>query len=295
MNDPHYRIHSMTAFAREETTAAWGGLSVEMRSLNQRYLEIHPRLPEDFRSLEPAIRKQLQQAMSRGKVEVFLRFHPAHESGDAPLVLNETLARSLVDSLPALQAMAPGLQPASVGDLLRVPGLLRPEAPAMADIHRAAQELLDRVLQGLLQARAQEGRQIAEMIAGRLTQMQAICRELVQWLPEVRRQLKVRMEQRLAEMQVELDPGRVEQEFVLQAMKLDVDEELDRLQMHIQAMQALLGQRGPVGRKMDFLAQEMNREANTLGSKSVDARLSNAAVELKVLIEQIREQVQNIE
>ncbi len=295
MNDPQYRIHSMTAFAREEISAAWGSLSLEMRSLNQRYLEIHPRLPEDFRPLEPAIRKRLQQALGRGKVEVFLRFHPAHESGDAPLVLNETLARSLADSLPALQALAAELQPASVGDLLRFPGLLRPEAPAMEAVYQAAETLLDTVLQGLLQARAQEGRDIAGMIAERLAQMRTIHQQLCQWLPEVRQQLRTRMEQRLAEMQLELDPGRVEQEFVLQAMKLDVDEELDRLRMHIQAMESLLGQAGPVGRKMDFLAQEMNREANTLGSKSTDARLSNAAVELKVLIEQIREQVQNIE
>ncbi len=289
------KIHSMTGFARREVSGDWGSLSVELRSLNQRYLEILPRLPEEFRPLEPALRARLQQRLGRGKVEVQLRFHPAHETGQAPLQLNETLARSLARALPALNELLPGLQPAGVGDLLRFPGLLQPESPAMDEVRRQAETALEAALKDLLQARAEEGRRLAEMIDERLQQIESLHHRLCRWLPEIRQQLRERMQQRLSELQVELDPGRVEQEFVLQAMKLDVDEELDRLSMHVQAMRELLTHSGPVGRKMDFLAQEMNREANTLGSKSVDARLSNAAVELKVLIEQIREQVQNIE
>ncbi len=296
MNCKRYTVHSMTGFARRESRADWGSLSVELRSLNQRFLEIHPRLPENLRELEPEVRRAVHQRLARGKVEVSLRFVPASEQGQAPLHLNETLARSLLDALPRLHAMAPDLNAPGMGDLLRFPGLFQPEPPAMDRVLAEARALLDEAVESLLQARADEGSRLAELIAERLEQVRRLEAEVRQRLPEIRRQLRERLERKLAEWRSDaLSAERLEQEFVLQAMKLDVDEELDRLILHVQAMSDLLQQQGPVGRKMDFLAQEMNREANTLGAKSVDQRVSTIAVELKVLIEQIREQVQNIE
>lgn len=289
------QVQSMTAFARAESSGDWGQVSLEMRSLNQRFLEINPRMPEEFRALESIFRERLQQKLSRGKVDFQFRYKPASELGEAALQLNDKLINSLLPALEKLKQAMPDAEPISLGQLMTYPGLLQSEQTAQEVLHDHAKTLFDEALVQLIKARRAEGEKLADMINSRLLEMAEIAKGMRTILPEIRQQVRARLEQKLNEISTELEPGRIEQEFVIQAQKLDVDEELDRLEMHIDEVSRLLAHSKPIGRKLDFLAQELNREANTLGSKSNDPRTTAAAVDLKVLIEQIREQVQNIE
>ena len=288
-------IRSMTGFARVERQFDFGHLSWEMRSVNHRYLEFGLRLPEEFRSLEADIRKCLGQYLSRGKIDATLRFNAALGATGSSLKLNLPLARELLGVQQELAGLAAVEQQADINQILDWPGLIEEKRPNLVPLRAAAMELLAEAAQQLQASRSREGEQMANAIRERLQGVAALTRRVKAWLPEIRTALKQRMLDRIADVQQPLEPGRIEQEVAFLVQKMDVDEELDRLDAHIKEAYRVLDLKEPVGRRLDFLLQEFNRESNTLSSKSVDQRTSKAAVDLKVLIEQMREQVQNVE
>ena len=288
-------IRSMTAYAAREQTSPAGRLGWELRSVNQRYLDLSLRLPEDFRALEPDIRERFKARLSRGKIEATLRFHADPASAAASLSLNTELAASLgrvLDEISRTTGTSADPDPAR---LLDWPGLVNQERPDVQTERRLALELLDQALDGLVEARESEGGAITAMLEDRLDRILREVTGVREQLPAIREGLERRFRDRLAAIEHPVDPGRIEQEIVLQLQKLDVDEELDRLEAHVAEIRRALDSGEPVGRRLDFLMQELNREANTLGSKATAAGTNQAAVELKVLIEQMREQVQNVE
>ncbi|MFN3843198.1 YicC/YloC family endoribonuclease [Rehaibacterium terrae] len=286
-------IRSMTAFAAGERSTPWGVLGCELRAVNHRFLELGVRLPEELRALEPALRERVGQKVARGKVDLTLRYRPATGRG-AELRVNHRLVGQLSELSLDLGSRFPGLR-VDLTELLRFPGVLEEEELDAASLQAEALALLETTLADFVAAREREGAKLGELMRERLERIAAIVGEVRGWLPEIRAGLRQKLDARLAELKQPLDPGRLEQELVLQLQRLDVDEELDRLATHVEEARRVLGLPEAVGRRLDFLLQEFNREANTLGSKSVDARTSQSSVELKVLIEQLREQVQNIE
>ena len=288
-------IRSMTAYAQRSVQTRRGRLTWELRSVNQRYLELSLRLPEDFRQLEPDMRQAFKQRLNRGKVEAGLRFQADAVVESADLKLNETLAESLGRLVRQLGRHSGGAAEPDMVHLLSWPGLVIQERPDFESERAAAVELLDAALTALVEARAQEGAAIAEMIGARLDGIEVQIEQVRAHLPEIRSALDQRFRDRLAALDSAVEPGRIEQEVVLQLQKLDVDEELDRLGVHVAEIRRVMNLDEPVGRRLDFLMQELNREANTLGSKAAVVETGQAAVELKVLIEQMREQIQNVE
>jgi len=284
-------IRSMTAYASAEALTPAGALTCELRAVNHRYLELAPRLPDDMRVFESALRERMMSRLSRGKVDVIVR---RGESRGDSLQIDGVLVSRLSELALDMEARFPHMR-VEFTELLRFPGVLQ-HAEADQDTQQAALlDVLDRALDVLTATREREGAKLADILRERLDAIERIVTEVRGWMPEIRTALRARLESRLADLKQPADPGRLEQELVLQVTRSDVDEELDRLSTHISETRRVLGLKEPVGRRLDFLMQEFNREANTLGSKSVDARTTNAAVELKVLIEQMREQVQNIE
>ncbi len=288
-------ILSMTGFARVERQFEFGRLSWELRSVNHRYLEVSIRLPEEFRAREPAMREMLGHHVSRGKIDATLRFQPAAGSGGSEIVLNRALAGRLLELQGELAELAAVENIPELSDILRWPGVVEDLLPDPAPLQEAAAQLLQEAAEELRAARAREGEAIAAALNERLDGVSRWAGEIRGWLPEIRAALKERLLERIADLPQPLDPGRIEQEVAFLAQKMDVDEELDRLDAHVEETRRALDRDDPVGRRLDFLMQEFNRESNTLSSKSVDVRTSQAAVELKVLIEQMREQVQNAE
>jgi uncharacterized protein (TIGR00255 family) len=284
-------IRSMTAFASAERAASWGTLGCELRAVNHRYLELSLRLPEELRSLEPQLRERVAARVQRGKLDLGMRLRA---TGSGELRLNAGLLDRLAELSNDCEQRFPRMQ-VDFAELLRYPGLIE-QAEIDPDALRAeALALLDAVLDEFTLAREREGGKLAAIMLERLDGIAAVAEQVRVWVPEIRQALRARLEARLADLRQPLDPGRLEQELVLGLQKIDVDEELDRLQTHVGEARRVFGLTEAVGRRLDFLMQEFNREANTLGSKSVDARTTQAAVELKVLIEQLREQVQNLE
>ena len=288
-------IRSMTGFARVDRQFEFGRLSWEMRSVNHRYLDFGLRLPEEFRPLEAAIRKRLGEYLSRGKIEVSLRFFETQGATGSGLELNLPLARELLGLHGEMSQLASADQQPDISQMLKWPGLIEEKRPDPAPIQAAAMELLIEAAQELQAARGREGEQMANAIRERLAGVAVLTANIRSWLPEIRDALKQRMLDRIVDLPQPLDPGRIEQEVVLLSQKIDVDEELDRLDAHVEEVYRVLELNEPVGRRLDFLMQEFNRESNTLSSKSIDQRTTQAAVDLKVLIEQMREQVQNVE
>ena len=285
-------IRSMTAWAGGERATAWGTLSCELRSVNHRFLEVGLRLPEDLRAAESVLRERISGRVNRGKIEAVLRLRSA--DGAASLAVNQGLVDQLASLAQGLHSKFPHLR-IGFTELLQYPGVVQGEAVDTAALQAQALELLDEVLDGFIAAREREGAKLATAIAERVDGIEQIAGQVRELIPAIREGQRAKLAARLADLPHPVDPGRAEQELVLWLQKLDVDEELDRLASHISEIRRVLRSREPVGRRLDFLLQEFNREANTTGSKSVDSRTSNAAVELKVLIDQIREQVQNIE
>jgi len=285
-------IRSMTAYAGGERVTPWGTLGCELRSVNHRFLEVGVRLPEDLRALEPQLRERIAARLSRGKLDLVMRLR-APEAATS-LSVNDALIEQLGDLARRLHSRFPDMR-IGFTELLQYPGVLQTESTDAAALQAEALALLDEVVDGFVQGREREGDKLAAAISERVDAVERIAAEVRELIPVIREGQRVKLAARLADLPHPVDPGRAEQELVMWLQKLDVDEELDRLGSHIAEIRRVLRQREPVGRRLDFLLQEFNREANTLGSKSVDARTSNAAVELKVLIDQIREQVQNIE
>ena len=286
-------VHSMTAFARNEQATAHGTLSWELRSINHRYLEPHLRLPEAFRDLEGAVREALRQGLSRGKVECTLRF--AEESAGKQLQVDSERARQLITAAEQVAALIQQPAPLNPLEVLAWPGVLVADSADPQALNAAALKLFDQALSELKAGRAREGAELAKLLNDRLDSILDEVASLRELVPQMLAGQRQKIETRFAEMQAELDPQRLEQELVLLAQKSDVAEELDRLSTHVSEVRRVLKTGGAAGRRLDFLMQELNREANTLGSKAFDTRSTQAAVNLKVLIEQMREQVQNIE
>lgn len=287
-------LRSMTAFARYEQPCAGWAITWEVRSVNHRYLEASFRLPETLRALEPAARERVGALLSRGKVECYLKLQPAPGAA-ATLALN----RPLVEQLCALAAeveavMGPGTG-LRTGDVLRWPGVVSETEVALEELEVATLAALDGALADLVAAREREGERIRQALLQRCDAMQVQLQQIRGRRPQVLARLRDKLLARLADLPVEPDSHRLEQELVFAAQRLDVDEEMDRLAAHLAEIASVLQRPEAVGRRLDFLMQELNREANTLSAKSGDTDTTRAAVELKVLIEQMREQVQNIE
>jgi uncharacterized protein (TIGR00255 family) len=285
-------IRSMTAFASGERNTEWGVLGCELRAVNHRFLELGLRLPEELRSYEPLLRERVASRVSRGKLDLVMRLRAP--DADAGLHLNDTMVDELSRLNIDLSSRFPGLR-TSLTELLQYPGVLQGRGVDAEALQRDVLALLDAVIDDFLAAREREGGKLSVVISERAEAIARIAAEVRTLVPLIRAGQRQKLEARLADLAQPVDPGRMEQELVIGLQKLDVDEELDRLDSHLSELRRVLKQKEPVGRRLDFLLQEFNREANTLGSKSVDARTSNAAVELKVLIDQIREQIQNIE
>ncbi|MEG3191762.1 YicC/YloC family endoribonuclease [Lysobacter sp. D1-1-M9] len=290
-------IRSMTAFASGERATQWGTLGCELRSVNHRFLEIGLRLHDDLRALEPALRERVAGRLSRGKVDLTLRLRAPE--GEGGLQLDPTRLRELSELAIDLSARFPGLQ-TQFTDLLQFPGVLQAPATDAAALQAEALALLDAVLDEFVASREREGTKLAAVINERIDGIARIAADVRELMPVIGEGQRRKLETRLSDLAQpagvgQLEPGRLEQELVMWLQKLDVDEELDRLDAHVSEARRVLKLREAVGRRLDFLLQEFNREANTLGSKSVDARSSAAAIELKVLIDQVREQIQNIE
>ena len=288
-------IRSMTGFAGAEAQYPFGRLTWELRSVNHRYLEIGFRVPEEFRVLEPEIRRILGEFLSRGKVDATLKYVPVAGVASSNLELNQELALRLLTLHEELQDLSGKQQDPDLRSLLRWPGVVSERAADPQPLHEAALELLAEAAAGLQSARGREGEQMDAAIRERLESIEERVIEVRSWLPEIREGLRQKLLTRVADLQQPLEPGRLEQEVAFLSQKIDVDEELDRLDSHVKEARLVLDRDDPVGRRLDFLMQEFNRESNTLSSKSVDNRTTQAAVELKVAIEQMREQVQNIE
>lgn len=286
-------IYSMTAFAHLEIKKEWGNAVWEIRSVNQRFLETYFRLPEQFRNLEMTLRERLRASLTRGKVECSLRIELAQNENKA-LVLNNEYAETVIASLKTLREIA-GEGDINLVDVLRYPGVVDNQAQ---DLDQMGQDLLEgfeQILADFIAMRGREGANLQTLIQQRLDSITEIAQSVQAQMPAILQWQKEKLQQRFDELNLQLDPQRLEQEMVLTAQRVDVAEELDRLQLHVKETTSILKKGGAVGRKLDFMMQELNRESNTLASKSINADVTNSAVELKVLIEQMREQIQNLE
>ena len=284
---------SMTAFARTQIEEDWGSLVWEIRSVNHRYLEPAFRLPEQTREIESALREIIRQQLKRGKVECILKYQLVQQ--EQALELNDTLLARLHSAVQSVESHFAQVLPVNPLEVLQWPGVQSTQETAAAVIHEAAVKGFRQALSQLTAMRQREGAELKAFIITRLDKISQEVASLRTLLPEILHNQREKIQARLAQVRLELDPERLEQEMVLMAQKMDVDEELDRLETHIAEVRRALDASDAVGRRLDFLMQELNREANTLSSKSIHSGLTQTAVNLKVFIEQMREQVQNIE
>ncbi len=285
---------SMTAYGSAEGPTAIGHLRLEMRTVNHRFLEISTKLPEELRSLEPVMRERIGQRLSRGKLDLSARLRSDPER-PATLIINHALLDQLTGLVDELTRRNGRLAAGHASDLLNWPGLVTTGEYDVEEVGKQVLWLIDRALDSLEAQREREGKRLAEVMSERVAGLRTARAAAIEMLPAIRQGLRDKLMAKLAEIVASVDPQRIEQEIVFALQKMDVDEELDRLGIHLEEMDRTLTRSEPVGRRLDFLTQELHREANTFGSKSTDARTSQLAVDMKVLIEQIREQVQNLE
>ena len=286
-------IQSMTGYARYEHKADWGTATWEIRSVNQRYLETYFRLPDAFRTLENNLREQFRKKLQRGKVECKLYLH-MDEARQTELSINKDLAKSVIAGAKWISQHSAAAQLNPI-DVLKWPGVVNADEQDMDEVQKELLGALEKATADFIDNRKSEGSAIDRMLQERLDGVSTQVSFVRERMPEVMQWQRDRLQTRFEEAKVELDPQRIEQEMVMLAQKTDVAEELDRLDAHVEEARKILKKGGPCGRRLDFMMQEFNREANTLASKSINADITAAAVELKVLIEQMREQIQNIE
>lgn len=284
---------SMTAYASAEATSELGQLRLELRSVNHRFLELGFKLPEELRALEPKLRERIQKVAQRGKIDLSLRFRASPQSHE--LALNEPLVDGLLALAERLHNQRPELAPLSTANVLAWPGAVQSNELDSEALRSQVLQVLEQALREFEQARSREGNQLAELLGQRVRAIEALRAQALTLGPQIRAALGEKLRVRMAEFQATLDANRLEAELVMQLQKLDVDEELERLAIHLIEAERVLQLSEPIGRRLDFLIQELHREANTFGAKSVDARTSQIGVDMKVLIEQVREQVQNLE
>ena len=285
-------LHSMTAFAREATSSPIA-LIVELRSVNHRYLDLHFKLPESLRALEPKLRDSLAKGLKRGKVDCQIRVVDSDSTNT--LEINKDRLSAVLEALDNVSTLSNKVAPTDALALLQFPGVCTAERTDESSVQNSAWALFENALKGLQENRVREGQQLEAFLRRRLEGIGDEVATLREALPALRTRQEERLRRRLEELEQPLDEGRIEQELVMLLHKADVDEELDRLEAHIEETTRILDKGGPCGRRLDFLMQELNREANTLSSKATTSSTTQSAVELKVLIEQMREQVQNIE
>ncbi len=286
-------IRSMTGFARHEIRGPWGELTWELKSVNHRYLETSTRLPEPLRAVEGAIRERVGARIGRGKVEISARLSLAEPTQG--IAIDETRLAALAEALERVRGQVIDCRAPDAMALLDYPGVQQSAGPDIDQLQTAALAGLDAALDQLCDMRAAEGQRIAEMLLTRSQTIAEHARGVAERVPAVRAELADKWRARLAELAISADEARLETELVLAAQRMDIAEEVDRLGAHVAALADALQRAEPVGRRLDFLMQEFNREANTIGSKSADSAVTAHAVEMKVLIEQMREQVQNVE
>ena len=287
-------LHSMTGFARESVETMLGTLSWEIRAVNHRYLDVQLKLPEDLRPKEQAFRQQVSAVMGRGKVECGLFFRRAVDQ-QSEMQIDGELVDVLRARLSEVTAKIPEVAAINPLDVLRWPGVLQQPEINAEPLFDDASTLLTATLDAVNVMRLSEGQRIRDMLESRCVDIENISAQVRARMPEVLAATRAKQKERIEKLDVEADPARLEVELALIAQKIDVDEELDRLESHLVEIRDALNDEKPVGRRLDFLMQELNREANTLGSKSADSETTKAAVDLKVLIEQMREQIQNVE
>lgn len=287
-------IQSMTAFARSEAAFIGGNVVCEIRSVNSRYLEPHFKLPESLRNVEPILRDMLRKQLGRGKIEIMLRLQ-IDEGSQSDLQINHSLASALLSASSEIAEKHGNIAAINPLDVLRWPGVIRENTIDPELIKNAASNASQAAIKELINSRAREGESLKGLIEQRLDAIEVICQQTRAILPDIMATQEQRLRDKLAEIETKIDAERIEQELVILLQKADVDEELDRLDTHANEVRRILKKGGHCGRKLDFLMQELNREANTLSSKSQAHSTTQNAVELKVLIEQMREQIQNIE
>ena len=287
-------VHSMTAFSRQQLEREWGSLTWEIRSVNHRYLEPSVRLPENFRSLENPIRKQLRDKLYRGKIECQLRLRTL-ESNQIDWRLNLDLISQLTKTNSEINKIVKGDYQLSSLDILKWPGVISDQFTDEEIFNKEAMGLFEKALDDLMVVREREGESLRDALFKRIALVQGIIDSIKAKMPSIILKQKENLLTKLEDLKAEFEPARLEQEITVLAQKADVDEELDRLNSHLQEVKRVLDSSGQIGRRLDFLMQELNREANTLSSKSIVVETTQSAVELKVLIEQMREQIQNIE
>ncbi len=299
MSDPKFEVHpakqvcSMTAFARKQYNGDWGALTLETRTVNHRFLDATVRMPESIRVLESSVRETLRDKLNRGKVELNVRFEPGEAT--TKITINSAIATQLNVAGDEITKLIPSAQGMRLSEILQWPGVVQSAELDMEVIKPIFTQALDSLLDSLQENRAKEGSALTQLINERLDKIDAMVEKLRPMQEESIKMQREKIIMRIEEAKVSVDSNRIEQELVLWAQKADIAEELDRLETHVQAVRHALKKGGAIGRRLDFLMQELNREANTLGSKSVSVVTTNISVEIKVLIEQMREQVQNIE
>ena len=287
-------VRSMTAFARQAMENEFGTLTWELKSVNHRFSEVSLRLPEELRPAESKIRDCIARVAKRGKIDANLRYQPP-AAQQAGFEIDQELVKVLATASHDVAGVLPEIAPLRMVDVLKWPGVLKAPEIDIDQLVSSALSLLDSALAELGESRQREGEKLKQMLLDRCDAMAVEVSKVQQRIPVAIDAMRQRIKDRLAEWQAELDEARLEQEVVFLCNKSDVAEEMDRLQAHVEEVKRVLDENKPIGRRLDFLMQELNREANTLGSKSPDTEMTRASVELKVLIEQMREQVQNIE
>ncbi len=290
-------IHSMTGYANHSadlTEGADGHLSLELRAVNNRFLELNFRMSEDLRALEGPLRERISAQVGRGKVECWINFLP-RSGANLPACLDTAVLGRLIQLAASAQRLAPDAKPLGMGELLRWPGVMSETTIDNEALQSTVMGCMDALLADFNASRAREGEKLTALLLDRLQAIRTQAMQLRPRVPEIVALYRDKLKKRLIELAPDLDQDRIVQETALFAQKIDVDEELDRLLAHLSEVERTLTKGGPAGKRLDFLMQELNREANTLGSKAGALDVSHAAVELKVLIEQMREQIQNIE
>ncbi|MDA0804855.1 MAG: YicC family protein [Proteobacteria bacterium] len=287
----------MTAFTRQQIDKDYGSLAWEIRSVNHRYLEASVRVPESFRALENTVREALRKQLNRGKVECQLRFQTEAADGASvsKILVDTALVKQLLEAGDIIGSLASDVAPLSTAELLRWPGVIGTTEIDKKALEQDALALFSEALSDLIATREREGAELCEFILQRLDTIRAIVADVRLMMPDILAKQRQNLIAKIAEIEIEIDPARLEQEIALLAQKADIDEELDRLGAHVNEVERVLRSDDQMGRRLDFLMQELNREANTLSSKSIVVETTRSAVDLKVLIEQMREQIQNIE
>ena len=287
-------IHSMTAYGRVENSEGQNSISCEIRSVNHRYSEISIRLPEELRPLEQKIRDHISGKIKRGKIECNIRIEK-HNAYDESLSINQDLLKNIIEASKRINSDLSTSAPLDSLDLLRWPGVLEKSTLDVKEIDKLLFPLVNEAIDIVVDTRQREGEKIKKMLTDRCTKIKEIISNVKKQIPDILKNYRKKLTQRVQEISDELDNDRLEQELLFLSQKADNEEENDRLGAHVDEDVRVIDRKEPIGRRLDFLMQEMNRESNTLGSKSNHIYTSNASVELKVVIEQMREQIQNIE